>query len=137
MGQMQYRYTVEVDPGTGRTLADPLGKGGFRHAVLDSQGANLEQTPCRAVGLFRRVRGGRAGLFGESKVGVARAVGFHHCPVARQRRGNAEFLLFPIDVSQGLGGVRADQPAEPGRGAEDESAVAGSIPAGPGAERGQ
>ena len=56
---------------------------------------------CSRTGLVRRlgrVRGRRTGLFGEGKIGVARAVGVQHQRVAGQRRGDAELLLRPIDI---------------------------------------
>ena len=88
-------------PGHRFGLAEALGQRLRPHAVLDGQGTDLELLPLPRVAFLRRV--GRHGprLLGERQVRVAGRVGVHHGRVARQRRGNAKFLLRPIDVGHG------------------------------------
>ena len=90
-------------------LADPLGQRLRTHAVLDGQDASLEEVALLLVRILRGVWWNGPGLFGEGQVGIAGAVGRLHRLVARQRGGNAKFLLFVIQVGNSMTERRLDK----------------------------
>ena len=88
------------------------------------QHALLEQLALGPVGRLGGVGGDRARLLGEGQVGVARSVGRLHGRIARQGSRNAEFLLLPVHIGDGVARRRFDQPAQPDAGAKYKSSIA-------------
>ena len=79
--------------GDDRRAADPHGQGPLLHAVLDPEGAQLEQLALEPVRFLGRVRRHGAGLLSEGEIGISGPIGLLHGGVSRQRRGNPELLL--------------------------------------------
>src|SRR5947209_5604711 len=87
--------------------------------------------------LFRGVWRHGAGQLSEGEIEVSACVGFLHAAIAREGGGNGQLLLTPIDIGHGPAGTGLDEGAQPGRGAEDEPAVARLVAPRPRTERGQ
>ena len=94
------------------------------HAVLDRQHTLLEQLALGPVRRLGGVGGDGAGLLGEGEIGVARSVGRLHGRIARQGSRNAELLLLPVHIGDGVARRRFDQPAQPDAGAKYKSSIA-------------